>query len=167
MRMRVYLLFCTALLFSVTAHAQLNNDGTNAGYFDSSELADIDYATFQLPPLGQLFENARTNPSIQLLEKERQIQAELLKKEKKGFLEFFSARGSYTYGIMDNYGSGGDVMTPIYYQYVGSKQHYWNVGGSISIPFAQAFDLGGRVKRQKLIVEKAEKEKENEPAEKL
>lgn len=162
MKLKKSILLCISLMMSFCAKAQLNDDGDNVGYFDSSDLNEIDYATFQLPPLGTLFENARTNPSIQLLEKERQIQAELLKKEQKYFLSFFSGYGSYSYGIMDNYGSGSDVMTPIYYQYVGSKQHYWNVGGRVNLPIHDLFDLGGRIKRQKLNVERAAIQKEIE-----
>lgn len=165
MKMKGLLMCCAAFMLSMPcALAQVNNNEplVTGGYFDSSELAGIDYADFQLPPLGTLFDNARTNPSIELLEKERQIEAELLKKEKKAFLQWFHARAQYTYGIMDNYGSGSDVMTPIYYQYVGTKQHYWNVGAQVNIPLDEAFDLGGRVKRQKLTVEKAEKQKEIE-----
>lgn len=140
--------------------AQLNNDGTNVGYFDSSDLSEIDYADFQLPPLGLLFENARTNPSIELLEKERQIQEELLRKEKKYFLSFFSAHANYSYGVMDNYGSNSDVMTPIFYQYMGSKQHYWNVGARVNVPLESLFDLGGRVKRQQLATDRIAVQKE-------
>ncbi|MCQ2238165.1 MAG: TolC family protein [Bacteroidaceae bacterium] len=164
MKMKGLFMCCAAFMLSMTcAQAQVNNEPmVEGGYFDSSELATIDYADFQLPPLGTLFDNARSNPSIELLEKERQIEAELLKKEKKEFLSWFHARAQYTYGIMDNYGSGSDVMTPIYYQYVGTKQHYWNLGAQVNIPLDDAFDLGGRVKRQKLNVEKAEKQKEIE-----
>lgn len=163
MKMKGLLMCCAAFMLSLScAQAQVNQPTVEGGYFDSSELAVIDYADFQLPPLGTLFDNARTNPSIELKEKERQIEAELLKKEKKYFLSWFRARAQYTYGIMDNYGSGSDVMTPIYYQYVGTKQHYWNLGAQVNIPLDEAFDLGGRVKRQKLNVEKAEKEKEIE-----
>lgn len=44
---------------------------------------DVDYAKIKLPPLSVLYENARSTPSIQILEKEKQLQKKLLAKEKK------------------------------------------------------------------------------------
>ena len=68
-----------ALSFAGAANAQLNNDGTNAGYFDSSDLGEINYSSFKLPPLGVLFENAKSNPQMELLLKDEQLESLLLK----------------------------------------------------------------------------------------
>lgn len=116
----------------------------------------VDYNELKLPPLSVLFENARTNARILSLDKDRQVELQNLRQARMSLLKFFSARGSYSYGVMDNYGTASDVMTPIYYQYVGSKQHYWNVGANVSVPLAEAFEYRRNIKRQKLKMEKAQ-----------
>lgn len=121
---------------------------------------NIDFATLELPPLSVLYANARSNPSIKLLEKERQLQKKLLAKEKRKWLSFFTARAGYTHGVTDNYGTMTDPLTPIFTQYTGVEQDYWNVGGNVNINFEELFDLGGRIKRQRIAVEKSELEKE-------
>lgn len=139
-----------------TNNSSLANDGVIAGFFDTDDI----YSGFRLPPLGQLFENAMTNPTVEILAREEAIQRELVKKEKKSYLEFFTGHANYTYGIMDNYGSNSTVTSPIYYQYMGSQQSYWNLGASVSVPLDVAFDYHGRVRRQKLNADKARLEKE-------
>lgn len=121
---------------------------------------DLDYAKIKLPPLSVLYENARTTPSIQILEKEKQLQKKLLSKEKKGWLGFFNAGGNISYGIADNVGSSTDVNTPVVYRYVGTEQTSWNVGGGVSIPFETLFDLRGKIKRQRIQVDIAELRKQ-------
>lgn len=120
----------------------------------------ISLQTLKLPPLNVLFENARNNPSIAILEKEKQLQTRILSKEKKAWMNFFNARASYYYGVTDNYGTQTDILTPIFYQYMGIEQNYWNVGGSINISIEELFDLKGKVNRQKINIEKAELTKE-------
>lgn len=144
---------------TVQAQEEDKNKGIIAGYFDNDDMSggeNIDYSTFKLPPLGLLFENAKLNPSIEQLAREEQIQRELLKREKMGWSEWISGSASYTYGIMDNYASSENVATPIFYQYAGSKQHYWNVGVHANVPLSGILDLKGRVKRQRLTAEKAQ-----------
>lgn len=121
---------------------------------------NVDFATLQLPPLSVLYANATSNPTVKMMEKERQLQKKLLAKEKRSWLSFFTARGGYTHGVTDNYGTITDVTTPIFYQYSGVEQDYWNVGGNVNIPLETLFDLGGKVKRQRIIAEKAEYAKE-------
>jgi len=121
---------------------------------------DVDFATLQLPPLSVLYANATSNPTVKMLEKEKQLQKKLLAKEKRGWLSFFTARAAYSHGVTDNYGTVTDIMTPIFYQYSGIEQDYWNVGGNVNIPLETLFDLGGKVKRQRLVVERAEYAKE-------
>ena len=121
---------------------------------------NVDFATLQLPPLSVLYANATSNPSVKMLEKERQLQKKLLAKEKRSWLSFFSARAAYSHGVTDNFGTITDVTTPIFYQYTGVEQDYWNVGGNVNIPLETLFDLGGKVKRQRIIAEKAEYAKE-------
>ena len=44
---------------------------------------NVDFATLQLPPLSVLYANATSNPTVKMLEKERQLQKKLLAKEKR------------------------------------------------------------------------------------
>jgi outer membrane protein TolC len=127
-----------------------------------SEVIDlnVDFATFKLPPLSVLYANAMSNPSIKIKEKEKRLQQLLLRKEKRQWLSFFNARAGYTRGVTDNYGTMTDPLTPIYTQYTGVEQTYWNVGGNVNISLETLFDLGGSVKRQRIKVETAELEKQ-------
>jgi outer membrane protein TolC len=129
-----------------------------------SEVIDlnVDFATFKLPPLSVLYANAMSNPSIKIKEKEKRLQQLLLRKEKRQWLSFFNARAGYTRGVTDNYGTMTDPLTPIYTQYTGVEQTYWNVGGNVNISLETLFDLGGSVKRQRIKVETAELEKQVE-----
>ncbi|MGL5957422.1 MAG: TolC family protein [Phocaeicola sp.] len=131
-----------------------------AAYENSEVKATVDLNTLQLPPLSLLYENARKSPTIEILEKEKQLQKRLLSKEKKHWLTYFSARAAISYGVTDNYGTMTDVITPVFYQYSGIEQTYWNVGGGINIPIEGIFDLSGRVKRQRIEVERADLAKE-------
>lgn len=131
------------------------NIGILAGYFDGTSKNSINYSAFKLPPLEVLFTNARTNPSIELLAKEEKIAKELLRKEKTEFLSHISGHANYSYGVMDNYGSNSNIATPIFYQYMGSKQNYWNVGVNVSFNLEEVIDIRRKVKRKRLEYEKA------------
>lgn len=127
---------------------------------DITTMSSDDYINLKLPPLSILYENAKNTPSIEFLAKQKQLQEKLLSKEKRGWLQFFSAKAGYAYGKTDNYGSLSDPSTPIFYQYTGVAQHYYNAGANINIPFESLFDLGGKIKRQKIAVESAELQKQ-------
>lgn len=143
------------ILFILPALQMLPQDNT-----DVVNIKSIDYTDISLPSLETLYENAQKTPDIEIFENLKKIQQRLLSKEKRGWLNFFSLRGGYTYGKTDNYGSISDVTTPIFYQYTGVSQNYYNVGGNISIPLESLFDVKGKIKRQKLAVENAELEKQ-------
>lgn len=124
------------------------------------DMDSFDYTHIQLPPLQTLYDNAQKTPAIEIFENQKNIQERLLKKEKRQWLNFLSLKAGYAYGKTDNYGSISDVQTPIFYQYTGIDQHYYNVGGNINIPIESLFDLKGKIKRQRLQVEGARLEKE-------
>lgn len=131
-----------------------------AGFFDSNSLDGIDYSEFKLPPLGMLFENAKSTPSIELLEKERQMAEKLLSKEKRAFLSFFRVHANYSYGNTSSTSTATDLNTPLFTFANGYESSYWNVGASVNVGLESLFDLGGRINRQRLAVEKATIEKE-------
>lgn len=131
-----------------------------AGFFDSNSWDGIDYSEFKLPPLGILFENAKSTPSIELLEKERRLAEKILSKEKRAFLGFFRLHANYSYGNTSSTSTATDVTTPLYTFSSGAETNYWNVGASVNIGLETLFDLGGRINRQRLEVEKATIQKE-------
>lgn len=155
-------------LMATSVYAQHSNDTLTtiadnqiqAGFFDSNSLDGIDYSEFKLPPLGMLFENAKSTPSIELLEKERQLAEKLLSKEKRAFLGFFRVHANYSYGNTSSTSTATDISTPLYTFASGYESSYWNVGASVNVGLETLFDLGGRINRQRLAVEKATIEKE-------
>ncbi len=163
--MKHYLSLLLAMtLGTASSFAQESEDeqtiGIMAGYFDGTGQNNINYSAFKLPPLELLFANARTNPNIELMAKEERQAKELLKKERTEFLSHITGHASYTYGVMDNYGSNSNVLTPIFYQYMGSKQHYWNIGATVNCSVEDIIDIGRKIKRKKLEYEKASLQKD-------
>lgn len=138
----------------------------NSMLIQSQEFSNYDnltmdnYNSLSLPPLDVLFENAKNAPSYELAEVNELIERKILSKEKKAFLGFFSIRGSYQYGTFTNDGSYTDIYTQPFATYNKITQNLWSIGGGLSIPLDQLFDLGARVKRQKLVVNRQELMKE-------
>ena len=160
--MKKWYMVLTLFMVSLTLSAQQAGTQTEEATPEDSIIINlnVDFATLQLPPLSVLYANATSNPTIKMLEKEKQLQKKLLAKEKRGWMSFITARAGYSHGVTDNFGTVTDIMTPIFYQYSGVEQDYWNVGGNINIPLETLFDLGGKIKRQRIEVEKAEYTKE-------
>ena len=160
--MKKWYITLSLMAFSFTTNAQQTEiQMVNSTHEDSVTInLNVDFATLQLPPLSVLYANATSNPTVKMMEKERQLQKKLLSKEKRSWLSFFSARAGYSHGVTDNFGTITDVTTPIFYQYTGVEQDYWNVGGNVNIPLETLLDLGGKVKRQRIVAERAEYAKE-------
>ena len=147
---------------SVGAYAQTRADdsGISAGFFDSSVEKDIYFSTFKLPPLAVLFENAKSNPQILTLAKAQEIaQAEVVK-EKKHIFSYIHGHASYAYGKTDMWSNGSDTYSPLFQQFQGHEQSYWNVGVNLSVPLEDVLDLGAAVKRKRLQVDRAQIEKD-------
>lgn len=147
---------------SVGTYAQTRADdsGISAGFFDSSVEKDIYFSTFKLPPLAVLFENAKSNPQILTLAKAQEIaQAEVVK-EKKHIFSYIHGHASYSYGKTDMWSNGSDTYSPLFQQFQGHEQSYWNVGVNLSVPLEDVLDLGAAVKRKRLQVDRAQIEKD-------
>ena len=127
---------------------------------DLSQFSALDYKKISLPSLDILFENAKNSPTYELFNVKEQIEINNLRKEKKAWLNYFSLRGSYQYGMFGNESTYTDVYTPVYFNYSTAAQNSYSVGAGITIPLDHLFDLRGRVKRQKLLVKSASIEKE-------
>lgn len=137
------------------AFAQFNESGISAGFFDSSAEKDINFSEFHLPPLAVLFENAKTNPQILSLAKAQQMAEAEVAKQKRHIFSYVYGHASYSYGKTDMWSNGSTTYSPIYQQFQGHEQSYWNVGVNLNVPLEDILDLGASVKRKKLEVDQA------------
>lgn len=110
----------------------------------------LDYTKLVLPPLEELFENAKKSPSVEMFESKMMEQDNLLKSEKRSWLKYFKVGGSWQYGNIGVNSMFTDQNTPLFYQYSGAKQNALFVSGTVSVPFDDVFDRSNRVKRQKM-----------------
>ena len=156
-------LFLTTILAAMASasHAQYNNSGISAGFFDSSENNTINFSTFHLPPLAVLYENAKQNPSILSLAKAQEIAQAEVAKQKRHIFSYIQGHASYSYGKTDMWGNNSSTQSyTTIYQFQGSEQSYWNVGVNLSVPLEDILDLTASVKRKRLEVDKARIDKD-------
>jgi len=146
---------CLFTFLPLLAHAQYNNSGISAGFFDSSENSTINFSNFHLPPLAVLFENAKQNPQILTLEKAQEIAQAEVAKQKRHIFSYVTGHASYSYGKSDMWGQNSSGYNMILQQYQGSEQSYWNVGVNVAVPLEDILDLKASVKRKKLEVDQA------------
>lgn len=144
-----------------TIHAQYNNSGISAGFFDSSDNSTINFSSFHLPPLAVLYENAKQNPTILSLNKAQEIAQAEVAKQKRHIFSYIQGHASYSYGKTDMWGNNSTTQSyTTIYQFQGSEQSYWNVGINLSVPLEDILDLTASVKRKRLEVDKARIEKD-------
>ena len=138
------------------SHAQYNNSGISAGFFDSSDNSTINFSTFHLPPLAVLYENAKQNPTILSLNKAQEIAQAEVAKQKRHIFSYIQGHASYSYGKTDMWGNNSSTQSyTTIYQFQGNEQSYWNVGVNLSVPLEDILDLTASVKRKKLEVDQA------------
>jgi outer membrane protein TolC len=156
--------FISLLLASVTmgvsAQSRADDSGISAGFFDSSVEKDIYFSNFKLPPLSVLFENAKSTPAILTLAKAQEIAQAEVAKQRKHIFSYVHGHASYSYGKTDMWSNGSDVYTPLFQQFQGNEQSYWNVGVNLSIPVEDILDLGAAVRRKQMQVEQARLQKD-------
>lgn len=146
---------------ATTSHAQYNNSGISAGFFDASESSTINFSTFHLPPLAVLYENAKQNPNILSLNKAQEIAQAEVAKQKRHIFSYVQGHASYSYGKTDMWGNNSSTQSyTTIYQFQGNEQSYWNVGINLSVPLEDILDLTASVKRKRLEVDKARIEKD-------
>lgn len=145
--------FITTTTF--TAHAQYDNSGISAGFFDSSENSTINFSTFHLPPLSVLYENAKETPKILEAEKVRELAQAEVAKQKRHIFSYVQGHASYSYGKTDMWGNNSSTSSTMIYQFQGNEQSYWNVGVNLAVPLEDILDLTAAVKRKRLEAEQA------------
>jgi outer membrane protein TolC len=109
-----------------------------------------DYLNLKLPSLDVLFENAKNSAAVDFYNVKMEEEASALKTEKRSWLKYFRFNTTYQWGLMGINTSFSDIDTPLFYQYSGARQNWYNIGASITIPFDDFFDRGNRIERQKL-----------------
>ncbi len=113
-------------------------------------LTPQDYTKLQIPPLEVLFENAKNSAAVDFYQVKMEEEASVLKTEKRSWLKYFKVGSSWQYGKVGINSSFSDEYTPLFYQYSGARQNWYNVTAGVSIPLDDLFDRGNRIKRQKL-----------------
>jgi len=113
-------------------------------------LSPDDYLKLQLPPLEVLFENAKNSAAVDFYTVKMEEEASALKTEKRSWLKYFRVGSTYQWGLMGINSSFSDINTPLFYQYSGSRQNWYNIGATLSIPLDDFFDRGNRITRQEL-----------------
>lgn len=163
------LLLTTVACLGLTTQAQsLDDSGISAGFFDSSDEATLNFSTFHLPPLSILFENAKQNPTILMMEKAEQLARAEIAKQRRHIFSYVRAYASYSYGKTDVYGqmtnnqTGTMNFVPIFESKNGTEQSYWNVGANLSLPLEDILDWGPSVKRKRLEAERAKLDKDRQ-----
>src|SRR5690554_3003873 len=91
-------------------------------------LSPDDYLKLQLPPLELLFENAKNSAAVELYNVRMEEQASALKTERRSWLKYFRFISTYQWGLMGVNSSFSDTDTPLFYQYSGARQNWYNVG---------------------------------------
>lgn len=114
------------------------------------DMSPEDYTLLKIPPLEVLFENAKKSAAVELYQVKMEEEASALTTEKRSWLKYFRVSSSYQYGLMGINSSFSDTDTPLFYQYSGATQSWYNVGVTVAIPFDDFFDRANRIKRQKL-----------------
>lgn len=155
------LLLSLCLLFSVaTAAAQQDSTATvtDFGITDIISLSAEDYINIKLPPLQALLDNARNTPSVQAADAAIDIEKRELKSVRREWLSYFKIVGSYNYGFTDIYNQNFiDNGIPTWTNtYAGQKQNFWNIGGSVGVPFNAILNRRNRNQQQKKRIEEAE-----------
>ena len=161
------LLLTTVACLGLTTQAQsLDDSGISAGFFDSSDEATLNFSTFHLPPLSILFENAKQNPTILMMEKAEQLARAEIAKQRRHIFSYVRAYASYSYGKTDVYGqmtnnqTGTMNFVPIFESKNGTEQAYWNVGVNLNLPLEDILDYAPAIKRKRLEADKAKLEKD-------
>jgi len=113
-------------------------------------LSPNDYLNLKLPPLDVLFENAKNSAAVDFYQVKMEEEASALKTEKRSWLKYFRFNTTYQWGLMGINSAFSDSDTPLFYQYSGGRQNWYNVGVSLSVPFDDFFDRPNRIHRQQL-----------------
>lgn len=111
-------------------------------------LTTEEFRNYHLPPLEVLFENARNNPRIKAVEAAVRASRAELRSTRRDWLQYFSVRAGYTYGILGTYTDTETQYNPLTTVYSGATQSSWSVGANVNIPLNSLFNQSSKVKQQ-------------------
>ena len=150
-------LFIILFIFSIlSAIAQKKKT-----YFDKATTVEVtsgsdsiqamldDYERIQLPPLSVFLESVYDHPSIKIYEAKKDEANAEMKVTKREWLDYFRVYGQYQYGRLVQLSSHETVEYPEYLTSLGSNQHTYSAGISVSIPFGDLFSRGQKVRARK------------------
>ncbi len=123
-------------------------------------LTTDEFRNYHLPPLDTLFKNARNNPRIKAVEAAMLAARSDLRSTRRDWLQYFSVRAGYTYGILGTYTDTESQYNPLTTVYSGATQHSWSVGANINIPLNTLFNQSSKVRKQREIYKEAQYKQE-------
>ena len=132
-------------------HAAMTSVKMDTTIYKLTRMTIDDYVNIEIPSLAELFENARAAASVKYYEYEAEYLAGNIKLERRKPLEWIRIIGSCTYGNID---MAAIAMMESTYQVWTQNQtsqstNYYNVGLTLSIPLADIFNTGTKVKQAK------------------
>lgn len=119
-----------------------------------------DYESIQLPPLSVFLESVYEHPSVQIYEASRDEEQANLQAEQAVWLNYFRVNASYQFGRIMSLSSTSSVEDPLFYTSVGSNQHTYFVGATLSVPIGDLLGQKQRVRAQKARLRRIEYEYE-------
>lgn len=123
-------------------------------------LTTDEFRNYHLPPLEALFENARNNPKLKAIEAAMLAVRADLRSTRRDWLQYFSVRAGYTYGILGTYTDTESQYNPLTTVYSGATQNSWQIGANVNIPLNNLFNQSTKVRKQRELYKQAQYEQE-------
>ena len=123
-------------------------------------LTTDEFRNYHLPPLEVLFENARNNPKLKAIEAAMLATRADLRSTRRDWLQYFSVRAGYTYGILGTYTDTESQYNPLTTIYSGATQNSWQIGANVNIPLNSLFNQSSKVRKQREIYRQSQYEQE-------
>lgn len=116
---------------------------------DSIQAMLDDYERIQLPPLSVFLQSVYEHPSIRIYEAKRDEANADMKVTRREWLDYFRPFAQYQYGRIIQFASTETSENPLAYTSLGSNQHTYSVGISVSIPIGDVFSRGQKIRSKK------------------
>ena len=123
-------------------------------------LTTDEFRNYHLPPLEALFESARNNPRLKAVEAAMQASRAELRTTRRDWLQYFSVRAGYTYGILGTYTDTETQYNPLTTVYSGATQSSWSIGANVNIPLNSLFNQSSKVRKQREVYIQSQYEQE-------
>ena len=116
---------------------------------DSIKAMLDDYERVQLPPLSVFLESVYEHPSVRIYEARRDEANAEMKVTRREWLNYFRPFAQYQYGRIVQFASTETIDDPLSFTSLGSNQHSYSVGISLSIPLGDVFSRGQKIRAKK------------------